>query len=90
MVSRALTGDLQALGYKFWVLYSAHSFRRGDCQYRIEEKDWAVDMAAAWGGWSQVEVVTMFRYFHSPNDNYEYMVEYDRNMPKRRWSRQVS
>jgi hypothetical protein len=40
-------------------------------------------MVAAWGGWSQVEALTMFRYFYSPNDNHEYMVDYDRNVSKR-------
>jgi hypothetical protein len=40
-------------------------------------------MVAAWGGWSQVEALMMFRYFYSPNDNHEYMVDYDRNVSKR-------
>ena len=40
-------------------------------------------MVAAWGGWSQVEALTMFCYFYSPNDNHEYMVDYDRNDSKR-------
>jgi hypothetical protein len=40
-------------------------------------------MVAAWGGWSQVEAVTMFRYFYSPNDNHEHMIDYDRNDGKR-------
>ena len=39
-------------------------------------------MVAAWGGWSQVKAITMFHYFYSPNDNYKYMDEYDRNGPK--------
>jgi hypothetical protein len=33
-------------------------------------------MVAAWGGWSQLEAVTMFRYFYSPNDNHEFMSDY--------------
>jgi hypothetical protein len=83
ILSRALTSDLQQLGYKSWALYGTHSFRRGGCQYRIKHKNWTVAMVAAWGGWSQVEALTMFRYFYSPNDNHEFMVEYDRNDPKR-------
>jgi hypothetical protein len=77
ILSRALTTDLQNLGYKSWSLYGTHSFRRGGCQYRIRHKDWTVAMVAAWGGWTQVEALTMFRYFYSPNDNHEYMVDYD-------------
>ncbi|KAK7034807.1 hypothetical protein R3P38DRAFT_2518688 [Favolaschia claudopus] len=65
-LSRALARDLQGLGYSTWVLYGTHSFRRGGCQYRIKVKRWSADMVAAWGGWSQVEAVTMFRYFYSP------------------------
>lgn len=83
MLSRALTADMQALGDKSWVLYGTHSFRRGGCQFRIKAKGWTVDMVAAWGGWTQTEAVTMFRYFYSPNDNHEFMEEYDRNLPKR-------
>ncbi|KAK6984488.1 hypothetical protein R3P38DRAFT_2550138, partial [Favolaschia claudopus] len=64
------------LGYASWALYGTHSFRRGGCQYRIKVKRWSADMVAAWGGWSQVEV---FRYFYSPNDNHEFMHDYDRN-----------
>lgn len=83
ILSRALTADLQSLRYKSWALYGTHSFCRGGCQYRIWHKDWTVAMVAAWGGWSQVEALTMFRYFYSPNDNHEYMVDYDRNDAKR-------
>ena len=83
MLSRALTMDLQALGYKSWALYGTHSFRCGGCQYRIKNKSWTVAMVAAWGGWSQVEALTMFRYFYSPNDNHEFMVDYDHNDTKR-------
>ncbi|TFY74555.1 hypothetical protein EWM64_g9459 [Hericium alpestre] len=84
VLSRTLTSDLQALGYLSWPLYGTHSFRRGGCQHHIKNKGWTVDMVAAWGGWSQVEALTMFRYFYSPNDNHEHMSEYDRNEPKRR------
>ncbi|KAJ6549519.1 hypothetical protein DFH09DRAFT_1086767 [Mycena vulgaris] len=83
IMSCALTKDLQDLSYKSWKMYGTDSFRRGGCQYRIENKGWTVDMVAAWGGWSQVEAVTMFRYFYSPKDNHEYMAEYDRNVTKR-------
>ncbi|KAK6983889.1 hypothetical protein R3P38DRAFT_3457862 [Favolaschia claudopus] len=79
VLSRALSRDLQGLGYASWALYGTHSFRRGGCQYRIKVKRWSADMVAAWGGWSQVEAVTMFRYFYSPNDNHEFMHDYDRN-----------
>ncbi|KAJ6615820.1 hypothetical protein B0H10DRAFT_1949565 [Mycena sp. CBHHK59/15] len=79
-LSRSLSKDLQGLGYASWALYSTHSFRRGRCQYRIKVKKWTADMVAAWGGWSQVEAVTMFRYFYSPNDNHEYMEDYDKNL----------
>jgi len=82
MLSQALTTDLQDLGYKSWALYGTHSFRRGGCQHRIKNKGWSVDMVAAWGGWSQIEAITMFRYFYSPNDNHEHMVDYDHNAPK--------
>ncbi|KAK6978265.1 hypothetical protein R3P38DRAFT_3411222 [Favolaschia claudopus] len=78
-LSRSLSRDLQGLGYSSWALYGTHSFRRGGCQYRIKVKHWSADMVAAWGGWSQVEAVTMFRYFYSPNDNHEFMHDYDRN-----------
>ncbi|KAK7002509.1 hypothetical protein R3P38DRAFT_3404789 [Favolaschia claudopus] len=78
-LSRSLARDLQELGYSTWALYRTHSCRRGGCQYRIKVKQWSADMVAAWGGWSQVEAVTMFRYFYSPNDNHEYMHDYDRN-----------
>ncbi|KZP06356.1 hypothetical protein FIBSPDRAFT_902846 [Athelia psychrophila] len=79
VLGKALTQDLQKLGYSAWALYGTHSFRRGGCQYRIRVKDWTVDQVAIWGGWSQVEAITMFRYFYSPNDNHEYMNDYDRN-----------
>ncbi|KAK6988517.1 hypothetical protein R3P38DRAFT_3332034 [Favolaschia claudopus] len=78
-LSRSLSRDLQSLGYSSWALYGTHSFRRGGCQYRIKVRKWSADQVAAWGGWSQVEAVTMFRYFYSPNDNHEYMHDYDRN-----------
>jgi hypothetical protein len=83
ILSRALSKDLQNLGYLSWALYGTHSFRRGGCQHRIKDKGWSVDMVAAWGGWTQVEAVTMFRYFFSPNDNHEFMDDYDRNDGKR-------
>ncbi|KAF8350944.1 hypothetical protein F5887DRAFT_913789 [Amanita rubescens] len=83
MLSRALATDLQNIGNKSWALYGTHSFCRGGCQHRIKDSKWTIDMVAAWGGWSQVEAVTMFRYFYSPNDNHEFMAEYDRNEPKR-------
>ncbi|KAK7016490.1 hypothetical protein R3P38DRAFT_3321031 [Favolaschia claudopus] len=83
VISRNLTIDLQNLGYKSWTMYGTHSFRRGGCQHRIKNKGWTVDMVAAWGGWSQVEAITMFRYFYSPKDNHEFMADYDRNVPKR-------
>ena len=73
--------DLQDLGYSTWAMYGTHSFRRGGCQYRVQ-LGWDISAIAAWGGWTQVEAVTMFRYFYSPNDNHEYMDEYDRNLPK--------
>ncbi|KAI5827769.1 hypothetical protein K523DRAFT_374110 [Schizophyllum commune Tattone D] len=82
-LSRALAKDLQDLSYTSWRLYGTHSFRRGGCQYRIKVKGWTVDMVAAWGGWSQVEAVTMFRYFYSPNDNHERLNDYDYNGPQR-------
>jgi hypothetical protein len=66
IVSRALSKDLQSLGYTSWSLYGTHSFRRGGCQHRIKDNGWSVDMVAGWGGWSQVEAQTMFRYFTHP------------------------
>jgi hypothetical protein len=90
MLSRVLTTDLQDLGYRSWALYGTHSFRRGGCQHRIKNKGWSIDMVAAWGGWSQIEAITMFRYFYSPNDNHEHMADYDRNAPKRQCVRQCS
>ncbi|KAG1858356.1 hypothetical protein DFJ58DRAFT_840397 [Suillus subalutaceus] len=83
ILSHALTSDLQGLAYSSWALYGTHSFRRGGCQHRIRNCGFDVSMVAAWGGWSQVEALTMFRYFYSPNDNHEHMVEYDRNDKKR-------
>ncbi|KAG1803881.1 uncharacterized protein HD556DRAFT_1484503 [Suillus plorans] len=82
-ISRALARDLQGLGYKSWALYGTHSFRRGGCQHRLRDQGWSPGMVAAWGGWSQVEAVTMFRYFYSPNDNHEHMIDFDRNDGKR-------
>lgn len=83
VLSRSLAQDMQALGSLSWSLYGTHSFRRGGCQYRVKVKGWSVDMVAAWGGWSQLEAVTMYRYFYSPNDNHDYMTDYDRNDVKR-------
>jgi len=60
ILSRALTNDLQGLGYSSWALYGTHSFRRGGCQHRIRNCGFDVSMVAAWGGWSQVEALTMF------------------------------
>lgn len=71
------------LGYSSWALYGTHSFRRGGCQHWIRDCGFDVEMVAAWGGWSQVEALTMFHYFYSPNDNHEYMVDYDQNDGKR-------
>ncbi|KAJ7628601.1 hypothetical protein FB45DRAFT_1079705 [Roridomyces roridus] len=79
ILSRALSKDLQNLGYGSWALFGTHSFRRGECQYRLKVKRWSAGEVAAWGGWSQVEAVTMYRYFFSPNDNHERMNEYDKN-----------
>ncbi|KAJ7203500.1 hypothetical protein GGX14DRAFT_369397 [Mycena pura] len=70
---------MQDLGYASWALYGTHSFRRGGCQYRIKVKGWSAGEVAAWGGWSQTEAITMFRYFYSPNDNHESMADYDKN-----------
>ncbi|KLO10084.1 hypothetical protein SCHPADRAFT_943121 [Schizopora paradoxa] len=84
LLGRALMSDLQQLGYLKWALYGTHSFRRGGCQYRLKRCGWSIDMVAAWGGWSQQEAATMFRYFYSPNDNHEHMFEYDRPAQKRR------
>ncbi|KAF8492663.1 hypothetical protein JB92DRAFT_3147445 [Gautieria morchelliformis] len=78
IVSRSLTKDMQSLGYCSWALYGTHSFRRRGCQYRLKHCQWTVGMLAAWGGWSQVEAITMFRYFYSPNDNHEHLHDYDR------------
>ena len=83
VLSRFLMKDLQELGYKTWALYGTHSFRRGGAQYRLKDKGWTAAMVAGWGGWSQTEAVTMFRYFYSPIDNHDHMNEYDRNTSKR-------
>jgi hypothetical protein len=83
-LSRMLTHDLQALNYGSWALYGTHSFRRGGCQYRVAVKRWSVDMVAKWGGWSQIEAQTMFRYFYSPRDKRDGMLYYDNNDTKRR------
>ncbi|KAF7982858.1 hypothetical protein HWV62_25838 [Athelia sp. TMB] len=88
VLSRALADDLQALGYADWSLFGTHSFRRGGCQYRIHVMKWSVDMVAAWGGWSQIEAITMFRYFYSPQDNHEFMIEYDNNRKRMKGSRE--
>ncbi|KAH8112978.1 hypothetical protein DFH11DRAFT_189018 [Phellopilus nigrolimitatus] len=76
-ISRMLHSDLQKLHYKSWSAFGTHSFRRGGCQFRMKHRNWSPDMVAAWGGWSQQEAVTMFRYFFSPNDNHELLNEYD-------------
>lgn len=83
IISRALTKDMQTLGYRSWALYGTHSFHRGGCQYHLKHRGWTVGMLAAWGGWSQVEAMTMFRYFYSPNNNHEHLHDYDRLEPKR-------
>ncbi|KAF8230492.1 hypothetical protein L208DRAFT_1423829 [Tricholoma matsutake] len=90
MLSRGLTTDLQDLGYKSWALYGTHSFRQGGCQHRIKNKGGSLDMVAAWGGWSQIEAITMFRYFYSPNDNHEPMVHYNCNGLNQQCVRQCS
>lgn len=82
MVTTALSKHLQNLGYSTWFLYGTHSFRRGGCQYRLSI-GWTPGMVAAWGGWSQLEAMTMYRYFYSPNDNHERLFDYDRNDAKR-------
>ncbi|KAF7311911.1 hypothetical protein MIND_00202500 [Mycena indigotica] len=79
VLSRALSRDLQNLGYSTWALYGTHSFRRGGCQYRVEVQKWPIARVATWGGWSLLEATTMFRYFYSPDDNHELMYDYDRN-----------
>ncbi|KAF7318186.1 hypothetical protein HMN09_00326800 [Mycena chlorophos] len=79
VLSRALSKDLQSIGYSTWALYGTHSFRRGGCQYRVEVKGWPIAQVAAWGGWSLIEATTMFRYFYSPDDNHELMHDYDKN-----------
>nr|GAT45003.1 predicted protein [Mycena chlorophos] len=86
IMGRILAEDLQNIGNLAWALYGTHSFRRGGCQHRIKNKGWTVDMVAAWGGWTQVEAITMFRYFYSPNDNHEHMADYDRNDMKKPWA----
>ncbi|KAJ7882606.1 hypothetical protein B0H14DRAFT_2565293 [Mycena olivaceomarginata] len=53
--------------------------RLAGARYRIKVKKWSAGEVAAWGGWSQVEAVTMFWYFYSPNDNHEFMQDYDKN-----------
>ncbi|KAG1800753.1 uncharacterized protein HD556DRAFT_1304768 [Suillus plorans] len=53
------------------ALYGTHSFRRGGCQHHI--RNYGFD----------VEALTMFQYFYSPNDNHKHMVEYDQNDKKR-------
>ncbi|KAF7323498.1 hypothetical protein HMN09_00131000 [Mycena chlorophos] len=79
VLSRALSKDLQSIGYGTWALYGTHSFRRGGCQYRVEVQRWPIVQVAAWGGWSLVEATTMFRYFCSPDDNHEHMHDFDKN-----------
>lgn len=83
MISRALQKDFHDLGYASYHMYGTHSFRRGGCQYRVKHMGWSVDMVAAWGGWSQLEATTMFRYFYSQDDNHERRQEYDRFDGKR-------
>lgn len=73
-----LNKDLQSLLYKRWASYGTHSFRRGGCQFRMKHRGWSPDMVAAWGGWSQQEAVTMYRYFFSPEDNHDFVADYDK------------
>ena len=82
MVTSTLSKHLQQLGYSNWYLFGTHSFRRGGCQYRLS-LGWTPGMVAAWGSWTQLEAMTMYRYFYSPNDNNEHLSEYDRNDGKR-------
>ncbi len=77
IIDRAVATYFQAIAEKDWALFGTHSFRRGGCQDRLENCRWSPAMVAAWGGWSQLEAVTMFRYFYSPHDNSEKMIEYD-------------
>lgn len=79
VLSRALATDFQNIGDKKWSWFGTHSFRRGGCQYRIKHKQWDPATVAAWGGWSQTEAVTMFRYFYSPRDNHQYLDDVDKN-----------
>ena len=79
-LSRLLNKDLQAIGEQEWHLYGTHSFRCGGAQYRLSQ-GWPIMKVAHWGGWSQVEAVTMFRYFYSPRDFSGFMHSFDRNPP---------
>lgn len=81
-VARALGNDFQTLGDRNWVLYRTHSFRRGGCQHRLRQ-NWTLGQVAKWGGWSQQEATTMYRYIYSPRDNYGNMEDFDRNDGKR-------
>ncbi|GJE98264.1 hypothetical protein PsYK624_144900 [Phanerochaete sordida] len=79
-LSRSLQHDLRTIGETKWHLYRTHSFRRGGAQYRLEQ-GWSTGKVAQWGGWSQVEAITMFRYFWSPGDFSGFMHHFDRNAP---------
>ena len=81
-VAKRLAEDLQTLGDRSWALFGTHSFRRGGCQHRIELGKTAAEIAT-WGGWSQKETMSMFRYFYSPYDDSTSLREFDRNDKKR-------
>ena len=80
LLSRLLQKDLQTINDPNWHLYGTHSFRRGGAQYRLTQ-GWSISKVAQWGGWSQLEAITMFRYFYSPSDFDGYMHFFDQNMP---------
>ena len=80
---------MQLLGRRDWHLYATHSFRRGGAQYRLSQ-GWPIGKVAIWGGWSQLEAITMFRYFYSPTDHDGHMHFFDRNVPIQRTPREMA
>lgn len=72
----ALIKDLQALSYCDWSLYGTHSFQRGGTQHRLKQ-GWTPAMVASWGGWSQVQAVTMYKYYYSENDRVDRVLDFE-------------
>ena len=56
--------------------YGIHSFRRGGCQYLAKALRWQLRQICAWGGWSESETGTVFKYLFSHVDDVDAREDY--------------